>query len=120
MNQSGVFIRKLIRNQQSAINKLIIVHDDLDIPLGKFHIQFKAGPKLHNGLESIEQNLKSKDFWRVRIGVDARSPKRWTNGETYVLDNFLSEEKNLLEKEVFPKLFTQFKTFLKTEFSISI
>jgi len=118
MNESGTFIKKLIRNQKSEINKLIIVHDDLDIPLGKFHIQFASGPQHHNGLKSIEENLKSKDFWRLRIGVDNRVPERWTNGNKYVLNDFLSDEKNKLEKEVFPKIFSQLKLFLKNKFSL--
>lgn len=127
MNESGLFVNKLIRNQKSVINNLIIAHDDLDIPLGKFHIQKSVGPHLHNGLESIEQHLKTKDFWRIRIGVDARLSNKWTcpersrrvDGEAYVLKNFLPEEKTQLEKEIFPKIFTQLQTFLKTQFPLS-
>ncbi|KKQ24999.1 MAG: Peptidyl-tRNA hydrolase [Candidatus Roizmanbacteria bacterium GW2011_GWC2_37_13] len=130
MNNSGLFVSKLIRNQKSEINNSIIAHDDLDIPFGKFHIQQGVGPKLHNGLESIEQNLKSKDFWRIRIGVDNRPARRsldeggtlerWTDGIKYVLHDFLPEEKIQLEKEVFPKLYTQLQTFLKTQFFLSL
>ena len=127
MNQSGIFVKKLIENCLPAgkagklkIENLIIVHDDLDIPLGKFHIQKGVGPKLHNGLESIDQYLKTKDFWRIRIGVDARKPDLWVDGESYVLKNFLREEKTRLEKEIFPKIFTQFQIFLKTQFLLSI
>jgi PTH1 family peptidyl-tRNA hydrolase len=90
----------------------------LDIPFGKFHIQKGVGPQLHNGLKSIEENLRSKDFWRVRIGVDARLPNRWIDGESYVLQNFLTEEKIRLEKEIFPIILNQLKIFLKTTFSI--
>lgn len=121
MNESGIFVKKLTRQlAKPAINNLIIVHDDLDIPLGKFHIQKGVGPKLHNGLESIEQNLKNKDFWRIRIGVDSRTPKNWTNGIDYVLKNFTPEERKNLDREIFPKLLQQLKTFLKTEFSVSV
>jgi len=120
MNESGIFVKKLIENCKLKIENLVIVHDDLDIPLGKFHIQKSVGPKLHNGLGSIEQHLKTKDFWRVRIGVDSRTPDKCINGETYVLQNFLSEERIRLEKEVFPKLFLQFQTFLKTQNSFGI
>lgn len=118
MNESGKFFKDTLHVIRSTLHNLIVIHDDLDIPLGKFHIQKGVGPKLHNGLESIEQNLKSKDFWRLRIGVDNRLPERWTDGIKYVLQDFLSEEKIKLEKEVFPKIFSQLKTFLKTEFSV--
>lgn len=118
MNLSGLAIKKLTSHYSLATSHLIIVHDDLDIPLGKFHIQKGVGPKLHNGLDSIEQNLKSKDFWRIRIGVDKRTSDKWTDGIKYVLQDFLMEERINLEKEIFPKIFQQLQVFLKTEYSI--
>lgn len=118
MNESGKFVKKLTYHLSLTTNHLIVIHDDLDIPLGKFHIQKGIGPRLHNGLESIEQNIKSKDFWRIRIGIDARPPTRWTNGETYVLQDFLISETNKLQNGIFPKILTQLRVFLKTEFSL--
>lgn len=108
MNKSGVAVKKLFVNNKLRPENLIVVHDDLDIPLGKFHIQVGVGPQLHNGLESIEAILKTKEFVRVRIGVDAR-PARAENvyrvdGETYVLEDFTDDEKNILVKQVFPKI----------------
>jgi PTH1 family peptidyl-tRNA hydrolase len=114
MNVSGIFVNKLIRRLKLETNSLIVVHDDLDIPLGKFHIQFASGPQLHNGLESIEQHLKTKDFYRIRIGVDNRPPDRKIPGETYALQNFLHEEKKLLDTEIFPKISAQLQLDLKT------
>lgn len=103
MNKSGDAINKLIKNFKLEIKNLIVVHDDLDIPLGKFHIQKSVGPKLHNGLESIEKILKTKDFLRVRIGVDNRLPEKRINGETYVLQNFLEQEKIIIN-QTFPEI----------------
>jgi PTH1 family peptidyl-tRNA hydrolase len=128
MNTSGIFVKKIIKNCKLKIENLIVIHDDLDIPLGKFHIQFASGPLLHNGLESIEQHLKTKDFWRVRIGVDNREQTNETRpersrripGETYALQNFLPEEKKMLETEIFPKIFTQLKLHLKNQFKILV
>lgn len=120
MNQSGLFFKNKLHVTHSSLHNLIVVHDDLDIPFGKFHIQKGVGPQLHNGLESIEQSLKSKDFWRIRVGVDNRNPTNRINGENYVLQNFQSDEKKILEQEIFPKIFYQFKLFLKTEFSLEI
>ena len=117
MNRSGEAVFKLISNFKFQISNLVVAHDDLDIPLGKFKIQKGTGPQLHNGLESIEQHLKTKDFWRVRIGVDNRTnnPERsasWrrVEGETYVLNDFLPAEKNSLMKEIFPKIFNRLKS----------
>ena len=88
---------------------LFIFHDDLDIPLGKFKIQFGKGPRQHRGLESIYQALGTKDFWHVRIGIDNREEGRGKKeegqtGEDYVLSPFSKAEMALLETEVFPKI----------------
>ncbi len=121
MNKSGIAIKKLLSNFQTLkLSNLIVAHDDLDIPFGKFHIQQSVGPRLHNGLKSIEDNLKTKDFWRIRVGVDARNPENRIDGITYVLKNFSDSEKEKLEKEIFPKIFDQFQTFLKNQFSIIV
>jgi PTH1 family peptidyl-tRNA hydrolase len=121
MNNSGIAVKKLTEKYKMKNENLIIVHDDLDIPLGKFHIQFGVGPQLHNGLESIENHLKIKDFYRIRIGVDNREqinetrPERSRRipGETYALQNFLPNEKKLLKTEIFPKIFSQLKLNFK-------
>jgi PTH1 family peptidyl-tRNA hydrolase len=113
MNNSGLVVKKLITHYSLQPTNLIIIHDDLDIPLGKFHIQFASGPQLHNGLESIENHLKTKDFYRIRIGVDNRPLENRISGEAYALQNFLPNEKKLLETEIFPKIFAQLKLNFK-------
>src|SRR5438105_10350247 len=71
MNDSGKFVKKIFKSKN--LDDLVIIHDDLDIPLGSYKIQKGKGPKLHNGLLSIEKELGKDDFWRIRIGVDNRS-----------------------------------------------
>jgi len=112
MNLSGKFVKKLIRNPQSVNEQLIIVHDDLDIPLGKFKIQKGTGPLLHNGIESIENVLGTKDFWRVRIGVDNRQQTGQVDGETYVLTDFRPEEMTVVN-QVFVTAYKQLLTLFK-------
>jgi len=98
MNKSGFSVAQVIKKHpQLKPADIIVVHDDLDIPLGKFKIQKGSGPKLHNGLESIENMLKTKDFLRIRIGVDNRDPNNRIDGETYVLQDFLSTEIDTLK-----------------------
>ena len=107
MNESGKEVEKILKKLQIKSYKLqdvFIVHDDLDIPLGKFRIDFGKGPKIHNGLKSIEETLNTKDFWRIRIGIDNRQKNGWIDGEAYVLQDFLKEEKEVLENEVFKKI----------------
>ena len=91
MNVSGIFVKKLSMIYHLSSNNLIIIHDDLDIPLGKFHIQFASGPQLHNGLESIEQQLKTKDFWRVELELTIASPIK-ISGELILCKTFYQKK----------------------------
>jgi len=80
MNRSGEAIQKVLRyflNIQASIsndrlNNLLVAHDDLDIVLGEYKLQMGKGPKVHKGVNSVEEVLKSKDFWRMRVGVENR------------------------------------------------
>src|SRR3989344_6524480 len=67
MNNSGKAVKNLLPKN------LIVVHDDIDLPLGKFKIAFGRGSGGHKGVESVMRALKTKDFWRVRVGV---APKK--------------------------------------------
>lgn len=109
MNDSGSFVLSQCTKYNIQYTDLFIVHDDLDIPLGKFKIQFGRGPKDHNGILDIEEKLGTKDFWRVRVGIDNRPLDNKPMGEVYTLENFTNEEKETLEKvikEVCKKLAT--------------
>jgi len=68
MNKSGTSVKKFIKNKDEFEN-LIVVHDDLDLPLGKFKIVFNRGSAGHKGVESIIDALGTKEFTRVRIGI---------------------------------------------------
>lgn len=117
MNKSGESVRLAIKkffpsDQRPPTNDLIVVHDDLDIPFGKCKVQLQ-GPKLHNGVESIENHLHTTDFIRIRIGVDNRLPENRIPGETYVLQNFSDEETKALEN-IFPQVHTRFEAYLQS------
>ena len=84
-----------------GVEDLVVVHDDLDIAFGEYKIQKEKGPKVHNGLKSIEQYLGRTDFWRVRIGIDNREPGvGYGTGADYVLSKFSKEELAALEKVI--------------------
>lgn len=105
MNKSGDAVRKIVQHYKLQASKvLIVVHDDLDIPFGKFKIQIQ-GPKQHNGITDIQNKLQTMDFLRVRIGVDNRSAENRINGEEYVLQNFTPEEQSQLP-ELFKNIYT--------------
>lgn len=92
MNSSGAAVKKLITHYKVNTSDLWVIHDDLDLRLGEYKIQFGVGPKLHYGISSIEKSLGTKDFWRVRVGVDNRKPENRIPGEEYVLQNFTKNE----------------------------
>lgn len=101
MNNSGSAVKKLASTYCLLPSDLYVVHDDLDLPLGTWKIQYAKGPKDHGGINDIEQVLGTKNFWRVRVGVDNRKPENKISGEAYVLQVFTDEEKKVLDKVIY-------------------
>lgn len=97
MNESGIAVKKALNFYKLGAEDLVVIHDDLDIKLGEFKIQMACGPRQHNGVVSVEQELGTKDFLRVRVGVDNRSLEPRTPGEKYVLEDFTEEERAILD-----------------------
>jgi len=88
-------------------NDLIVVHDDLDLPLGTYKLQKGVGPKTHNGLQSLYQHLGSKDFWHLRLGVDSRAGERQIPSADYLLKKMTSTERqefDLMVEQVLQEL----------------
>ena len=73
MNKSGLVATAVVKSKKGA-EKLIVVHDDLDLPQGSFKISFGRSSGGHRGVESIIRALKTKDFIRLRIGVSPATP----------------------------------------------
>ncbi|MBP7859744.1 aminoacyl-tRNA hydrolase [Patescibacteria group bacterium] len=93
MNHSGSFVLSQSTKYHIQYTDLYVIHDDLDIPIGSFKIQFGKGPKVHNGLNDIYEKIGSSDFWHVRVGVDNRDPENRIEGKSYVLEDFTEEER---------------------------
>lgn len=92
MNLSGIAVKQLISWYDIVVEQdLILVHDDLDIKLGKFKHQFAKAPKDHKGVISVENHVGTTKFHRLRIGVDNRQHSS-IDGDKYVLDKFTSDE----------------------------
>ncbi|MBI2025113.1 MAG: peptidyl-tRNA hydrolase [Candidatus Harrisonbacteria bacterium] len=73
MNESGKFIAKEIKKSGAKPEELLVVHDDSDLEIGKYKIQLGRGAAGHHGVENIQTVLKTKDFWRLRIGIRPRA-----------------------------------------------
>ena len=97
MNESGRAVAKVIKSKKAA-QKLIVVYDDLDLPLGTLKISYDRSSGGHKGLESIIRALKTKEFIRVRIGIGKKG-----DVEKYILSEFKKAELETLKK-VFPKV----------------
>ncbi|MEZ4156971.1 MAG: aminoacyl-tRNA hydrolase [Candidatus Paceibacterota bacterium] len=69
MNQSGVGVDSAISQTNLNLADLLVIHDDSDIALGEFKLSFGRNDGGHNGIRSIFSHFKSKEFWRLRIGI---------------------------------------------------
>lgn len=100
MNESGVFVKKLANQYKLKTPDLYIVHDDLDLPIGNYKIQFGKGPKDHNGVASVDAELGTNEYWHIRIGVDNRPLDNRPMGEEYVLQDFTGKEREILDRVI--------------------
>lgn len=73
MNNSGGPLKKLVPSQKAAAT-LVVVHDELDLPLGRVKVSFGSSAGGHNGVKSIEKALKTKNYVRVRVGISGATP----------------------------------------------
>ena len=97
MNSSGEAVALVVNFYKISAGAVLVIHDDLDLPLGSFKLQRGVGPKSHNGILSVEASLGTKDFWRLRIGVDGRfGNASMVAGEEYVLGRFTADELAIL------------------------
>jgi PTH1 family peptidyl-tRNA hydrolase len=95
MNKSGSALTKFVKSQKAA-ERMIVIYDDLDLPLGGLKLSFNRGSGGHRGVESIMRAVKTKKFTRVRIGVSpetASGKLRKPQGEEEVVDFILAKFK---------------------------
>ena len=115
MNHSGKSAKYYIKSKKAA-EKLVVVHDDLDLPIGKMKISFKRGSGGHKGVDSIVKHLKTKAFIRIRVGISASTPKgvaKKVHGEVAVHDYVLGKFKKA-EIQKMKIVYTHIENALKT------
>mgnify|MGYP001045512896 CR=1 FL=1 len=91
MNDSGRSAAALVRDSYAAVSDLIVVHDELDLPLGTVRIKSGGGHGGHNGLRSLIEYLGSPEFIRVRVGIGR--PPAGMDAADYVLNPFGADER---------------------------
>jgi peptidyl-tRNA hydrolase, PTH1 family len=104
MNKTGPFVAKYVKSKKAAEN-LVVIYDDLDLPLGKMKISFNRSSGGHRGVESIIKALKTEAFVRIRIGIapttpsgKLKKPKGESAVEKHILGEFKPTELQVLKK----------------------
>jgi PTH1 family peptidyl-tRNA hydrolase len=98
MNLSGQAVGRLSRAHAISPDRILVVYDDLDLPLGRLRLRPEGGSGGHKGMRSIIDSLGTQAFPRLRVGID-RPPGR-TDPVDYVLQPFVGEERPLLNEAV--------------------
>ena len=90
MNNSGLAIKQVLDYYKASIEDLIVIYDDIDLPLGTIRFKDKGGPAGHRGIENIIYQLRLESFLRLRLGI-AVEGLRMRPSENYVLSPFPKE-----------------------------
>ena len=100
MNLSGKAVAQILKFYPAA--QLVVIHDELDLPLGGMKVVKNISSAGHNGVQSVIDEIGTKDFIRIRLGIDNPQSRGKVPGDDYVLQKFTPEEevivKELLEK----------------------
>ena len=111
MNDSGTPVQKISQYYKINPSDIYIVHDDLDLEIGDYRIQFDRGPAGHNGIKSIIENLGTQAFNRIRIGIG--KPINDIPLEDYVLQPFSKPESDII-KTLIPKIFEEISKIINS------
>jgi len=94
MNLSGNAVQAFVQFYKVDLSDILVIHDDLDLPVGKYRVKVNSSSGGHNGIKSIIASLNSKNFARLKIGV---SNNKKMDTKDYVLGKFSKEELNIYE-----------------------
>lgn len=98
MNGSGKAAGALVKYYKPA--HIVVAHDDIDIPLGDLKFSFGKRSAGHKGVESIIRALKTKDFWRLRLGIHPPKAKKKVDAMKLILGRFTAAEERLLVRAI--------------------
>ncbi len=94
MNLSGIPAKRIAEKHNCSLNEILVILDDINLPLGKVRIREKGSSGGHNGLKSISDHLKTTNFPRLRIGIGNESSE---DTKDFVLSRFARDEKEVIE-----------------------
>ena len=91
---------------------LLVIHDDVDLPFGELRAATSSSAAGHNGIQNIIDMIDTKNFHRIRLGVENRPDKKFPPTEAFVLQNFNNEELAKLYADVFPVVSQKINAFI--------
>ena len=97
MNLSGDAVKLLVNAYLESPSEMIVVYDDIDLPLGRLRIRPNGSAGTHNGMRSIISTLQTEQFPRLRIGIGTAEQGRLRD---YVLDEFTAEEQPVVDRAI--------------------
>ncbi len=109
MNLSGQAVREIVDYYKIATEDVIVIQDDLDIAIGKYKISKNRNSGGHKGVQSIIDNLGTKDFTRIRIGIEVLDCK--VPVEKFVLEKFGKDEMEIID-EIIEKVSNEIEKLL--------
>ena len=113
MNDSGQALKVICNFYKMDLTQdLLVIHDEVDLPLGTIRLTNSSSAAGHNGVQSIIDNLGTQDFHRLRIGVETRAARADMPTDAFVLQNFTSDELAKLQSDVLPKAKAEIEKFL--------
>lgn len=108
MNLSGQAVAALVRFYKVPLDQLVVIHDDIDLPLGTLRIRPGGGSAGQKGIASTIEKLGTPDFTRMRIGIGR--PSGFKEAAGYVLEEFTTSEKEIL-RQVLDRVAAAFRVF---------
>ncbi|MEW6621134.1 MAG: aminoacyl-tRNA hydrolase [bacterium] len=96
VNLSGEAVELLVRHFQINLADLVVIYDDINLPVGKIRIRKEGSAGGHNGMKSIIEKLGSQQFPRIRVGIGSPPPE--IEFRHYVLSNWTPQEKEIIEE----------------------
>ena len=97
MNLSGKAVAPLVRMSIETLQELLVVYDDIDLPLGRIRIRENGSAGSHNGMKSIIEELGTEQFPRLRFGIRGEGYEPGTDLARYVLEDFPAEDQEIVE-----------------------
>ncbi|WP_456464280.1 aminoacyl-tRNA hydrolase [Persephonella sp.] len=98
MNNSGVAVKNILEDYKLKPEEILVIYDDLDLPLGTIRLRKKGSSGGHRGMASIIENIRTEDFPRLKIGIGR--PERKEQVVDYVLSPFSKDQQLIVEKVI--------------------